>query len=115
MPKSVCEGVLMHCPLCTSTRPSEFLTEINVHFPGIQHLDRPGVLVFPRVLVCLDCGFSWFTIPGAELAQLASAATPSQSSHKTGASGGMGLSDRSALESRRMPTLSAGSEGLTRQ
>jgi hypothetical protein len=40
------------------------------HFPGLQNLDKPSVLVYPKVLVCLDCGFSQFTTPKTEVAQL---------------------------------------------
>jgi hypothetical protein len=40
------------------------------HFSGLKNLDKPGVQVFPRLLVCLDCGFSRFTIPEGALALL---------------------------------------------
>jgi hypothetical protein len=50
----------------------EFSTEMLVHLGGLKNLDKSGVCVFPKVLVCLDCGFSQFTVPKAELALLAS-------------------------------------------
>lgn len=43
---------------------------MNIHFPGIQGLDIPGVWVFPTVLVCMDCGTAQFTIPEAEREKL---------------------------------------------
>jgi hypothetical protein len=43
-----------------------------VHCDGLKNLDKSGVLVFPKVLVCLSCCFSQFTVPRAELALLAS-------------------------------------------
>jgi len=41
-----------------------------IHFSGLKHLSNPGVLVFPRLLVCLDCGVSQFALPERELGQL---------------------------------------------
>jgi hypothetical protein len=43
-----------------------------IHFSGIRNIDNPGILAFPKVLVCLDCGFSRFTASKNELALLAS-------------------------------------------
>jgi len=39
----------------------------NVHFPGRKGLDKPAVLVFPRLAVCLNCGFTQFALPEAQL------------------------------------------------
>jgi hypothetical protein len=61
----------LSCPFCASGREREFTAEINIHFSGLKNLDKPSVLVFPRLLLCLDCGFSRFTVPEAELALLA--------------------------------------------
>jgi hypothetical protein len=61
----------MGCELCASARQTEFPAEINVHFSGLKNTDRPGVWVFPKLLVCLDCGFSRFTVPETELRVLA--------------------------------------------
>jgi hypothetical protein len=57
----------MRCKLCASGRVAEFPAEMNIHFSGLKNLDRPQVLVFPKILLCLDCGFSCLTIPEAEL------------------------------------------------
>jgi len=61
----------MHCPQCASDTQAEFSTEINIHFSGLRNIDRPGLLVFPKLLVCLECGYSRFTTPKPELALLA--------------------------------------------
>jgi hypothetical protein len=61
----------MPCLLCASRNQEEFGTEINVHFRGIKNIDNPGVLFFPKVLVCLDCGASRFSTPQDELLRLA--------------------------------------------
>jgi hypothetical protein len=42
-----------------------------IHFRGLEHLDEPGVLLFPRLEVCLGCGFSRFTVPKTELVSIA--------------------------------------------
>lgn len=57
----------MACRSCGSDRQTEFGIEMNIHIPGIKNLDGPPVLVFPKVLVCLSCGFAEFTIPENEL------------------------------------------------
>lgn len=38
-----------------------------LHFPGLKGLHKPVVWVFPRVSVCLDCGFSEFVVRQQEL------------------------------------------------
>ena len=51
----------MCCALCKSSNQPEFTTEMMIHFSGIRNIDRVAVWAFPKVLVCLDCGFSEFT------------------------------------------------------
>jgi hypothetical protein len=65
------ETARMSCTACTSERQAEFGVEMNIHFPGREGLGKPAVWVFPKVLVCLDCGFTEFSIPKTELALLA--------------------------------------------
>jgi hypothetical protein len=55
------EGFVMTCASCGSGNQSQFTAELNVHFRGLKNLDNPGVLLFPKLLICLDCGFSRFT------------------------------------------------------
>jgi hypothetical protein len=47
----------------------DFSGEIAIHFPGLDGLDKPIVWVFPKLLVCLDCGFTEFEVPKNELQQ----------------------------------------------
>jgi hypothetical protein len=70
----------MHCALCESSNQAEFNTEVMIHLSGLKSIDRPGVLVFPKVLVCLDCGFSRFTTPETDLALLAERNTRTEAS-----------------------------------
>lgn len=57
---------VMSCRSCGSENRRQFGAEIMIHFPGLRNLDKPGVLIFPRLTVCLDCGFSEFTLVETE-------------------------------------------------
>lgn len=61
----------MACKQCASDNRGVFDAEIAIHFPGLTELNLPAVFVFPKLLVCLDCGFAEFSIPETELPQLA--------------------------------------------
>jgi hypothetical protein len=68
----------MSCPLCKAVNQSEYPAEMIIHFPGLRNVDKPGVLLFPKLLVCLDCGFFQSVVPEHELALLEeSTLTPS--------------------------------------
>jgi hypothetical protein len=62
---------LMSCQLCGSGNEAELAAEMIIHFSGLKNLDKAGVWVFPRLLVCLNCGCSHFTVPESELATIA--------------------------------------------
>ena len=68
---------LMSCPSCMTGHQTEFTAEISIHLSGLKNVIEPTVLLFPRLLVCLDCGFSRFAIPTAKLALLAKGAAAS--------------------------------------
>jgi hypothetical protein len=65
----------MSCLACGSNKQAEFSAEMLIHFIGIKNLDKPGVWLFPRLFVCLDCGFLRSTVPEPELTSLALGAT----------------------------------------
>jgi hypothetical protein len=54
----------MSCQLCGSGNETELAAEMIIHFSGLRNLDKPGVWVFSKLLVCLDCGCSHFTRRG---------------------------------------------------
>jgi hypothetical protein len=58
---------VMVCKRCNSENQSTFDGEIALHFPGLDGLDKPIVWVFPKLTVCLECGFTEFTVPEREL------------------------------------------------
>jgi predicted nucleic-acid-binding Zn-ribbon protein len=57
----------MACRSCASEKQARFTAEINIHFPGMKNLDKPSVFVFPTVIVCLECGFTEFSVTESEL------------------------------------------------
>jgi hypothetical protein len=67
----------MACKVCSSENQAEFAAEIMIHFSGLRHIENAGVLAFPKVWVCLNCGSSQFTIPRTELQTLREGIAPS--------------------------------------
>jgi hypothetical protein len=57
----------MACKSCQSENRETFNAELNIHFPGLRGLDQPVILVFPRLVVCLDCGFTELQMPEREV------------------------------------------------
>jgi hypothetical protein len=94
--------------MCCSAKVAEFIAEMMIHFSGVKHLTNPGLLLFPEVSICLDCGFSWFTLPETELASLVRAAPTTNGKALadrlpdlrvvTGVKGGVALLDRNSWE-----------------
>ena len=59
----------MTCESCGSTNVSTFVTEANIHFSVslTKDLEKPGVLLFPTLTICLHCGFTHCTLSEADL------------------------------------------------
>lgn len=69
---SLVNGFLRHVRamkgnLCGSEPQREFAPEIAIHFSRLHDIDKPTVLVFPKVLVCPHCRAAEFTVAEAEL------------------------------------------------
>jgi hypothetical protein len=47
-----------------------FNSEVCLHFPGLENLDKPAVFTYPKIVVCLDCGHAEFSMPENELPSL---------------------------------------------
>jgi len=58
------------CRSCASANLKELEAEINIHFPGLGRLDESPILVFPKLLVCLECGFTESALSETELHSL---------------------------------------------
>ena len=61
----------MACKRCDSGNQRTFNGEVAIHFPGLNALDKPIVFVFPKLVVCVQCGLTEFTVPERELRLLA--------------------------------------------
>jgi len=58
---------VMTCRSCGSENKTEFRSSMNIHFPGRKGLNKPAVLAYPALVICLDCGFTEFTVEAREL------------------------------------------------
>jgi len=67
----------MACRSCGSDEQTKFAVEINIHIPGRENLEKPPVLVFPKLQVCLSCGFAECTVPENKLPHLMKASAGS--------------------------------------
>lgn len=47
----------MRCPECGSENQRKFASEVAVHVEEKPGERTPPVLVFPQLMICLDCGF----------------------------------------------------------
>jgi hypothetical protein len=70
----------LNCKICGSDSQRDFNGEIAVNVPKGSEL--PIVWVFPKLLVCLNCGSTEFQVPQEELRALADKDAPSGSSQR---------------------------------
>jgi hypothetical protein len=82
----------MLCDLCGSGKQTEVTAEMIIHFPGLKNVDNPGVWLFPKLLVCLECGSGRFSIPETELTSIAKSTEASESSTLAETAGDVALS-----------------------
>jgi hypothetical protein len=61
------------CKSCQKDNHGSFGGEVAIRYAGLEGPDKLIVWVFPRILVCLECGVAEFHIPGEELRKLAKA------------------------------------------
>ena len=60
----------MSCLSCESESQTEFPSEICVHHPGLENLGKPAVMLFPKLLTCMNCGFTEFRMTDNQLGLL---------------------------------------------
>jgi hypothetical protein len=54
------------CKSCHSNNLNTFNGEVAIHFLGPEG-QKPIVFVFPKLVICLKCGFAELNIPEREL------------------------------------------------
>jgi hypothetical protein len=57
----------MSCRSCGSRNQTRFAAEMSVHVLGLENVDKPVVLLFPGIVVCMDCGFTELALAESEL------------------------------------------------
>jgi hypothetical protein len=61
----------MSCLACASNNHVELSAVIVLNSATLQNEESACVELFPKLLVCLDCGFTRFNVSPPELASLA--------------------------------------------
>ena len=56
----------MACLSCGSEEQRDFTAEMNLHFAQGTDLVKPSVFIFPRVIICVNCGLGTFRVPESE-------------------------------------------------
>ena len=73
----------MKCRSCSASHEVRtFNAEVALHFRGLDGLNKPIVWVFPKVRVCLQCGFAEFAIPDQHLKTLGEPDSPKDSQRR---------------------------------
>jgi hypothetical protein len=79
------------CKACGALEQGQCRAEISIYFPEpLNDLGKLPVLVFPKLLICFQCGQAEFAVPQIELSLLMKgkvAAGPESSQSKTASSG----------------------------
>ena len=57
----------MRCKSCGSENLGHFNGELAIHFPGLENVSEPAILIFPALIICRNCGFGEFIVPEKNL------------------------------------------------
>jgi hypothetical protein len=61
----------MPCKRCGSTNEKKLIAEMSIRSRGLECVDKPGLLAFPELILCLDCGAADFVVSEDDLGVLA--------------------------------------------
>jgi len=53
----------MACSSCGSKNQQQCPTEMVIHLPGLKNLNKPAVVAFPNLRICMDCSSRELVIP----------------------------------------------------
>src|SRR5215470_18295427 len=62
-------GVTMTCKRCASSELSRFTSELCIHRTGLKNLTESHLL-YPHVIICLNCGYGQFGVQDLDLERL---------------------------------------------
>ena len=68
----------MACRSCKSDKQTELLSEICIHQPRELESNKPHIMASPKLLLCLNCGFTEFAITNEQLNNLTRADSESE-------------------------------------
>jgi len=60
----------MFCKSCQSKHQATFVSDVNIHFPGVSNLSNESVWAVPLLVICMDCGFTEMQMGKVELGLL---------------------------------------------
>ena len=60
----------MVCARCGANNQAEFDCEVAIHVRETITSRHSPICIFPKVLVCKNCGLAEFTVPAEDLTQL---------------------------------------------
>jgi|SRR5277367_1357185 len=64
------EVKVMACNSCGSENQQQFPSEMVIHLPGLKNVNKPPVLAFPNLRICMDCGSTELAVPESVVRQL---------------------------------------------
>lgn len=73
------------CANCGSAKLQTFSSEANIHLPGPANPAQASVFVFPKLIICLDCGQIMSKLSENELRMLRQGAATAENSRKDSA------------------------------
>jgi hypothetical protein len=61
---------LLSCGSCGSVSAIELASETCLHFPGLKGLNMEPIFIFPKTVVCLNCGSMQSSLAEREIEQV---------------------------------------------
>lgn len=61
------DGQSYNLPTMCISQCDELRRGDDIHFAGLKGLNKPAVFVFPRLVVCLECGLAQFKLEGQQV------------------------------------------------
>ena len=69
---------MVTCRECSSDMLKDFDGELGIHFSDRKSLDKPSLLLYPKLKVCLKCGHAEFIVSDTQIEELENGVFPAQ-------------------------------------